>query len=53
MAVERDSEFSAYPESSGWSEQEQQDVAALRERERELIGVILTHASDSSARAAI
>lgn len=34
----------AYPESPGWSEQEQQEVAALRERERELTGVILTHA---------
>ncbi|MGW7410777.1 nucleic acid-binding protein [Streptomyces sp. NPDC054833] len=34
----------AYPESPGWSEQEQQEVAALRERERDLNAVILTHA---------
>jgi hypothetical protein len=34
----------AYPDSPGWSEQEQQEVAVLRERERDLTGVILTHA---------
>ncbi|MGW3954025.1 nucleic acid-binding protein [Streptomyces sp. NPDC004752] len=34
----------AYPDSPGWTEQEQQQVAALREKERELTGVILTHA---------
>lgn len=34
----------AYPDSPGWSEQEQQEVAALRERERDLTAVILTHA---------
>ncbi|MFD5255277.1 nucleic acid-binding protein [Streptomyces bobili] len=34
----------AYPDSPGWSEQEQQGVAALRERERDLTAVILTHA---------
>lgn len=33
----------AYPDSPGWSEQEQQEVAALRERERDLTAVILTH----------
>lgn len=34
----------ACPDSPGWSEQEQKEVAALRERERELTGVILTYA---------
>ncbi|MFI1169837.1 nucleic acid-binding protein [Streptomyces sp. NPDC020801] len=34
----------AYPDSPGWSEQERKEVAALRERERDLTGVILTHA---------
>lgn len=33
-----------YPDSPGWTEQEQQDVAALRQRERELAAVIVTHA---------
>lgn len=33
----------AYPDSPGWSEQEQQEVAALRQKERDLTGVILTH----------
>lgn len=33
-----------YPDSPGWSEQEQQEVAALRERERELSAAIVTHA---------
>ncbi|WP_331722250.1 nucleic acid-binding protein [Streptomyces canus] len=35
---------SPYPDSPGWSEQEQQEVAALRERERELSATIVTHA---------
>jgi hypothetical protein len=34
----------AYPDSPGWSEQEQKEVAALREKERDLTAVILTHA---------
>jgi hypothetical protein len=34
----------AYPHSPGWSQQEQQQVAALREKARDLTGVILTHA---------
>ncbi|MGC4987296.1 nucleic acid-binding protein [Streptomyces sp. DT193] len=34
----------AYPDSPGWSEQEQQKAAVLREKERDLTGVILTHA---------
>ncbi|MET8771171.1 nucleic acid-binding protein [Streptomyces sp. NPDC004658] len=34
----------AYPDSPGWSEQERKGVATLQERERELTGVILTHA---------
>ncbi|MGW3950183.1 nucleic acid-binding protein [Streptomyces sp. NPDC004752] len=34
----------AYPDPPGWSEQEQQDVAALRERERDLAAAIVTHA---------
>ncbi|MEU9471235.1 nucleic acid-binding protein [Streptomyces avermitilis] len=34
----------AYPDSPGWSEQEQQEVAALRERERDLTAAIVTHA---------
>ncbi|EGX54671.1 nucleic acid-binding protein [Streptomyces sp. NPDC056353] len=34
----------AYPDSPGWSEQEQQEVAVLREKERDLTGAILTHA---------
>ncbi|MEV0226759.1 nucleic acid-binding protein [Streptomyces sp. NPDC050704] len=33
----------AYPHSPGWSEQEQQEVAALRERERDLAATIVTH----------
>lgn len=33
----------AYPDSPGWSEQEKKEVAALRERERDLTAVILTH----------
>ncbi|MPY53973.1 nucleic acid-binding protein [Streptomyces acidicola] len=33
----------AYPDSPGWSEQEQKDVAALRERERDLAAAIVTH----------
>jgi hypothetical protein len=33
-----------YPDSPGWSEQEQQEVAALRERERDLTTAIVTHA---------
>ena len=31
------------PASQGWSEQEQNDVAALRERERDLAATIVTH----------
>lgn len=34
----------AYPDSPGWSEQEQKQVATLREQERSLTGVIVTHA---------
>ncbi|MEU0213965.1 nucleic acid-binding protein [Streptomyces sp. NPDC006265] len=34
----------AYPDSPGWSEQEQKEVAALRERERDLTAAIVTHA---------
>lgn len=34
----------SYPDSPGWSEQEQREVAELRMRERDLTGVILTHA---------
>ena len=34
----------AYPDSPGWSEQEQREVAALRERERDLTAAIITHA---------
>ncbi|MFL4953340.1 nucleic acid-binding protein [Streptomyces sp. MMS24-I31] len=34
----------AYPDSPGWTEQEQLEVAALRERERELAAAIVTHA---------
>ncbi|MGW1619947.1 nucleic acid-binding protein [Streptomyces sp. NPDC002172] len=34
----------SYPDSPGWSEQEQKDVAALRERERDLAAAIVTHA---------
>lgn len=33
----------AHPASPGWSEQEQKDVAALRQRERELSAAIVTH----------
>lgn len=33
----------SYPDSPGWSEQEQTEVDALRERERELAGAIVTH----------
>jgi hypothetical protein len=33
----------AYPDSPGWSEQEQNDVAALQERERDLAALIVTH----------
>ncbi|MFE0437259.1 nucleic acid-binding protein [Streptomyces nigra] len=34
----------AYPVSPAWSEQEQQEVAVSRERERDLTEVLLTHA---------
>ncbi|MFF8399719.1 hypothetical protein [Streptomyces sp. NPDC016172] len=34
----------SYADSPGWSEQEQKEVAVLRERERELVGAIVTHA---------
>ena len=34
----------AYPASPGWSEQEQNEVATLRARERELAATIVTHA---------
>lgn len=34
----------AYPDSPGWSDQDKQRVATLREQERDLTGVILTHA---------
>ncbi|MFJ9634429.1 nucleic acid-binding protein [Streptomyces sp. NPDC101175] len=34
---------SSYPASPGWSEQEQNDVAVLRERERDLATLIVTH----------
>lgn len=40
LATSRD----AYLDSPGWSQQEQQQVAALREKARDLTGVILTHA---------
>lgn len=33
----------AYPDSPGWSEQEQNDVTTLRERERDLAAAIVTH----------
>ncbi|MET8724143.1 nucleic acid-binding protein [Streptomyces misionensis] len=33
----------AYPDSPGWTEQEKKEVAALREKERDLTAVILTH----------
>ncbi|MGV9248906.1 nucleic acid-binding protein [Streptomyces sp. NPDC003710] len=33
----------SYPNSPGWSEQEQKEVTALRERECDLTAVILTH----------
>ncbi|MDX3523750.1 nucleic acid-binding protein [Streptomyces scabiei] len=33
----------SYPASPGWSEREQNDVATLRERERDLAAVIVTH----------
>jgi hypothetical protein len=33
----------ARPDSPGWTEQEQQDVAALREQELELSAAIVTH----------
>jgi len=33
----------AHPASPGWSEQEQTDVATLRERERDLATTIVTH----------
>ncbi|ASY37084.1 MULTISPECIES: hypothetical protein [Streptomyces] len=32
-----------HPASPGWSEEERAEVAALRERERDLAGVIVTH----------
>jgi hypothetical protein len=34
----------SYPASTGWSEQEQKDVATLRDRERDLAAAIVTHA---------
>ncbi|MFB7329887.1 MULTISPECIES: hypothetical protein [unclassified Streptomyces] len=34
----------SYPDSPGWSEQEQKEVAALRAKEHDLTAVILTHA---------
>ncbi|MFJ4806652.1 nucleic acid-binding protein [Streptomyces murinus] len=34
----------AYPDSPGWSEQEQREVGALRERECDLTAAIVTHA---------
>ncbi|MFD5473393.1 nucleic acid-binding protein [Streptomyces sp. NPDC127105] len=34
----------AYPDSPGWSEQEQREVAVLRERERDLTAAIIKHA---------
>lgn len=34
----------SYPTSPGWSDQEQKDVATLRERARELAAKIVTHA---------
>ncbi|MEU2718874.1 nucleic acid-binding protein [Streptomyces sp. NPDC007205] len=34
----------SYPDSPGWSQQERKEVAALREEERDLTAVILTHA---------
>ncbi|MGP4091729.1 nucleic acid-binding protein [Streptomyces sp. KR55] len=33
----------AYPDSPGWSEQEQKQVDALREHERDLAAQIVTH----------
>ncbi|MEV8547687.1 nucleic acid-binding protein [Streptomyces sp. NPDC051572] len=33
----------ARPDSPGWTDQEQQDVAELREQERELSAAIVTH----------
>ncbi|MGW7244278.1 nucleic acid-binding protein [Streptomyces sp. NPDC054804] len=33
----------AYPDSKGWLEREQNDVAMLRERERDLAALIVTH----------
>ncbi|MFH8470404.1 nucleic acid-binding protein [Streptomyces sp. NPDC017991] len=33
----------AYPDSPGWTEQEQQEAAALRERVRDLTAAIVTH----------
>ncbi|WP_340375897.1 nucleic acid-binding protein [Streptomyces sp. SS7] len=33
----------AYPDSPGWTDSEQQQVAELRERERELAATIITH----------
>ncbi|MFD4756906.1 nucleic acid-binding protein [Streptomyces sp. NPDC058426] len=33
-----------HPTSPGWSEEERQEVAALRERQRDLAAVIVTHA---------
>lgn len=33
-----------YPDSPGWTEQEQRDVAALRERKRDLTATIIAHA---------
>ncbi|MFK0112560.1 nucleic acid-binding protein [Streptomyces sp. NPDC091217] len=34
----------SYPDSPGWSEQEQQKVMALRDQEREISAKIVTHA---------
>ncbi|WP_060886835.1 hypothetical protein [Streptomyces caniscabiei] len=34
----------AHPDSPGWTEQEQRQVAELRKRERELAATIVTHA---------
>jgi hypothetical protein len=33
----------AHPDSAGWSQEEQQEVAALRDRERDLAIAIVTH----------
>ncbi|EST17922.1 hypothetical protein [Streptomyces roseochromogenus] len=33
----------SYPDSPGWSEQEQKDVTALRDKERDLATAIVTH----------